>query len=46
MTVTANGKKLTEKTTGLTDRWNVEYVRRDGEHLYVTVHSNTTLEFR
>jgi hypothetical protein len=45
MTVTSNGKKLSEKT-GLTDRWNEEYVRRDGEHLYVTVQSNTTLEFR
>lgn len=46
VTVTSNSKKLTEKTTGLTDRWNEEYVRRDGEHLYVTVQSNTTLEFR
>ena len=30
----------------MTDRWDVEYVRREGERLFVTVRSNTTLEFR
>ena len=30
----------------VTDRWNEEYVRREGDALFVTVLSNTTLEFR
>ena len=30
----------------MTDRWDQEYFRRDGEHLYVTVRSKTILEFR
>ena len=46
VTVTANGKKLAERAAGVTDRWTEEYVRREGERLFVTVHSNTTLEFR
>jgi peptidoglycan/xylan/chitin deacetylase (PgdA/CDA1 family) len=45
--VFANNKKLPARTASqLTDRWNEEYVRRDGDHLYVTVKPNTTLEFR
>jgi len=46
VTVTSNGKKLPERPAGVTDRWNEEFVRREGDRLFVTVHSNTTLEFR
>jgi peptidoglycan/xylan/chitin deacetylase (PgdA/CDA1 family) len=46
VTVTSNGKKLAERAAGVTDRWTGEYVRREGERLFVTVLSNTTLEFR
>jgi peptidoglycan/xylan/chitin deacetylase (PgdA/CDA1 family) len=45
VTVTSNGKKLSERA-GVTDRWNEEFVRREGDRLFVTVRSNTTLEFR
>ncbi len=44
--VVSRSKALRERSNGLTDRWAEEYVRRDGEHLYVTVLPNTTLEFR
>ncbi len=45
--VTADGRELPERTARqMTDRWNEEYVRRDGSRLFVTVHANTTLEFR
>ena len=40
------GKKLAERTGGITDRWNEEYVRRDGDRVYVTVAPNGTLEFK
>jgi peptidoglycan/xylan/chitin deacetylase (PgdA/CDA1 family) len=43
--IPSNGKKLPE-WTGATDRWDQEYFRRDGEHVYVTVRSNAVLEFR
>ena len=46
VSVLSNGKKLAEPTKAVTDRWNEEYVRREGDKLYVTVLSNTTLEFR
>jgi peptidoglycan/xylan/chitin deacetylase (PgdA/CDA1 family) len=47
LSVFANGKKLAERgLQQMTDRWNEEYVRREGDHVYVTVRSNTTLEFR
>ena len=46
VTVLSSGRKLAERTEGLTDRWNEEYFRRDGENVYVTVLSNTTVEFR
>jgi peptidoglycan/xylan/chitin deacetylase (PgdA/CDA1 family) len=42
----SNGKVLQERPEGATDRWNEEYVRREGDRLFVTVSSNTTLEFR
>jgi len=44
--VLADGKPLAERSNGMTDRWNEQYVRREGERLYVTVVSNSTLEFR
>jgi peptidoglycan/xylan/chitin deacetylase (PgdA/CDA1 family) len=46
VTVTSNGKKLAERATGPTDRWDEEFVRREGDRLFVTVRSNTTLELR
>ena len=46
VSVLSNGNKLAERTKAVTDRWNEEYVRREGDKLYVTVLSNTTLEFR
>jgi peptidoglycan/xylan/chitin deacetylase (PgdA/CDA1 family) len=45
-TILSNGKKLAERTGGVTDRWDQEYFRREGERLYVTVRSRTTLEFQ
>jgi peptidoglycan/xylan/chitin deacetylase (PgdA/CDA1 family) len=42
----ADGKKLPERTKAPTDRWNEEYVRREGDRVFVTIHSNKTLEFR
>jgi hypothetical protein len=42
----SNGRVLPERPEGATDRWNEEYVRREGNRLFVTVSSNTTLEFR
>jgi len=44
--VFADGKKLAERTKAVTDRWNEEYIRRESDRLFVTVRSNTTLEFR
>jgi peptidoglycan/xylan/chitin deacetylase (PgdA/CDA1 family) len=40
------GKKLTEHRGELTDRWNEEYFRTDGDRLYITVLPNGALEFR
>jgi hypothetical protein len=45
MEVFSNGRKL-EPAGDLTDRWNKEYVRRDGERWLVTVRSKTMVEFR
>jgi len=44
--VRAGGKTLPEKAQGLTDRWDQEYFRREGNHFYVTVKPNTIIEFR
>ena len=44
--VLSGGTKLAERGKTVTDRWNEEYVRREGDRLFVTVRSNTTLEFR
>jgi peptidoglycan/xylan/chitin deacetylase (PgdA/CDA1 family) len=46
ISVSTNGRKLADHGRGLTDRWNEEYFRREGEHWYVTVHPNTILEFQ
>jgi peptidoglycan/xylan/chitin deacetylase (PgdA/CDA1 family) len=46
MAVFSNGKKLADRAGQLTDHWDQEYFRREGEHLYVTARSNTILEFR
>jgi hypothetical protein len=46
VTTLVGGKALPERSQGLTDRWNSEYYRREGETLYVTVRPNTLLEFR
>ncbi len=43
--VWANGKALSEKKSGLTDRWTEEYWRRDGAKLFVTMRPGA-LEFR
>ena len=46
VSVLSNGKPLPEQPGDrMTDRWDREYVRRDGARLYATVSSNTTLEF-
>jgi peptidoglycan/xylan/chitin deacetylase (PgdA/CDA1 family) len=44
--ILSNGKKLSEQTGAVTDRWDQEYFRRDGEHLYITVRPKAVLEFR
>ncbi len=46
MEALSNGKKLAEPAGELTDRWNREYVRREGERWFVTVRPKTILEFR
>ena len=46
ISVLSGGAKLAERGKTVTDRWNEEYVRREGDRLFVTVRSNTTLEFR
>ena len=46
ITILSHGKKLAEQSGATTDRWDQEYFRREGEHCYVTVRSNTTLEFQ
>jgi peptidoglycan/xylan/chitin deacetylase (PgdA/CDA1 family) len=45
VSVLSNGKLLAEQGPEMTDRWDREYVRRDGAKLYATVFSNTRLEF-
>ncbi|MFN7925977.1 MAG: polysaccharide deacetylase family protein [Bryobacteraceae bacterium] len=43
--VLSNGKLLSEQGEAMTDRWDREYIRRDGAKLYATVLSNTKLQF-
>jgi hypothetical protein len=45
-TILSGGKKLDELGGGLADRWDREYFRRDGGRVYVTVKSNTIVEFK
>jgi peptidoglycan/xylan/chitin deacetylase (PgdA/CDA1 family) len=44
-TVRSSGGALAERPAGPTDRWTGEYLRRDGQRLYVTVKPGSTLEF-
>lgn len=44
--VLSNGKAVPERNRQSTDRWTGEYMRREGQHMYVTVASNTVLTFR
>lgn len=39
--VRAGSRTIAEKAAGTTDRWNVEYVRRDGTTTLVTIRPNT-----
>ena len=45
VSVIANGKELSQRTTGPVTRWDGAYIRRAGETLLVTVRPNTLLEF-
>ena len=44
--VEANGRPLPERSTGLTDRWDQEYFRRQGDVMFVTVRPKAILQFR
>jgi peptidoglycan/xylan/chitin deacetylase (PgdA/CDA1 family) len=44
--VWANGKRLPERPASLTDRWTGQYVRRNGDHLFVTMIPHGSLVLR
>jgi peptidoglycan/xylan/chitin deacetylase (PgdA/CDA1 family) len=44
--IRSGGSAVAERETGLTDRWNEEYYRREGETVYLTIRPNTIVEFR
>ncbi len=44
--ILARGRQIPEKAQGLTDRWDAEYYRRDGQTVFVTVRPNTIVEFQ
>jgi peptidoglycan/xylan/chitin deacetylase (PgdA/CDA1 family) len=44
--VRAGGRTVPDKTAKLTDRWNVEYARQDGNALLVTMRPNTVVELK
>ncbi|HKW97302.1 MAG TPA: polysaccharide deacetylase family protein [Bryobacteraceae bacterium] len=44
--ILSNDKPIRERGSGLTDRWNDEYFRREGDSIYVTIQPNTILEFK
>jgi peptidoglycan/xylan/chitin deacetylase (PgdA/CDA1 family) len=44
--VLANDKPLPERKSGLTDRWDAEYFRREGNTLYVTIRPDVVLDFK
>ena len=47
ISVSVNGRNLSDFGDRLTDRWDQEYFRREGRHVYVTVHAvDSMLEFR
>jgi peptidoglycan/xylan/chitin deacetylase (PgdA/CDA1 family) len=46
VSVRVGGRPMAEKTAKLTDRWNVEYYRRDGTSTLVTVRPNQIVEVR
>jgi peptidoglycan/xylan/chitin deacetylase (PgdA/CDA1 family) len=46
LVVRASGKPLPEKALGLTDRWDVEYYRREGQSVFVTLRPGTILAFQ
>lgn len=46
VTVRVGGRALQEKTSKLTDGWNVEYYRRDGTSTLVSVRPNQIVEVR
>jgi peptidoglycan/xylan/chitin deacetylase (PgdA/CDA1 family) len=41
----SHGKPILEWGQEITDRWDKEYFRREGDKVFVTVHPNTILEF-
>jgi peptidoglycan/xylan/chitin deacetylase (PgdA/CDA1 family) len=41
----SHGKPILEWHQQLTDRWENEYFRREGDKVFVTIHPNTVLEF-
>ena len=43
--ISASGVRLAERSGSPTDRWDEQFVRRDGDRVYVTVRPNTVLEF-
>ena len=44
--VYVKGKRLPARTDFVADRWDAEYWRREGTHVFVTVRPNTIVEFR
>ena len=44
--IASNGKAVSERKSGLTDRWNQEYFRREGDKVYLTIRPNTIVEFK
>ena len=46
VSILSHGKALSESKRQLTIHWNSEYVRRQGDSVFVTIRPNTILEFR
>ena len=46
VSIFSHGKPVPEWNQTITDRWNSEYFRREGERVLVTILPNTILEFR
>jgi hypothetical protein len=44
--IRSGGKPVVERAGQLTDRWNQEYFRREGDSILLTIRSNTILELR